>query len=190
VKRGRPLKLPDHRSVWSEHLRPLGEGSFEKELFKQWWLRHQRTLQHLPADLCEQWIYKHWTHSPFSFLALEDLSCERRSYVGEELLGSIYRAFGGELHPQFDYNTFQRKGGADRDQTALALDAGTWDYPMVLLSTPNDIVELGVYDATVRLVVVEGHQRHRYLNALHVLGMPPRGPHEVLVLTSACLGRS
>lgn len=120
-----PLKLPDDRSVWPRKIRPVGYGSCCKEAFHQWWQRNNDVLSHLPPDLCEQRIYRHWTHSPFSFLALERLSCERCSYDGDELLGSIYFAFGGELHPQFANDTFQRKGGADRHQTALALDAGT-----------------------------------------------------------------
>lgn len=55
---------------------------------------------------------------------------------------------------------------------------------MVLLSTPNGIVVGGQVLPQVRLVIVEGHQRHRYLNALHALGMAPSGPHEVLILSS------
>ena len=110
--------------------------------------------------------------------------CERRMFEGAELLASVHRAYGGDLHPRFDYETFQRRGGNDRHQTALALDSGTWDYPMVVLSTPNGVKNFEQILPEVRLVVVEGHQRHRYLNAIHSLGIPPVGPHEVLILTS------
>lgn len=139
---------------------------------------------HLPAVLCEQWIYRHWTHSPFTFLPLQTLAWQQRFLDGEELLGSVYRAFGGELNAQFDYETFQRRGGADRHRTAVALDCGSWDFPMVLLSTPYGIVDLNTAHPAVRLVIVEGHQRHRYLNALHALRRPPTGPHEVIILSS------
>lgn len=63
-------------------------------------------LVHLPEDLCEQWIYRHWTYSPFSFLPLDGLAWERRLWSGEQLLASIHRAWGGELHPQFDFDTY------------------------------------------------------------------------------------
>lgn len=100
------------------------------------------------------------------------------------MLDSIFRAWGGELHPQFDYDAFQGNGGSDRTATAVALDGGTWDFPMVLLSTPSGVVNEGVERPKVRLVVVEGHQRHRYLNALHALGKGPAGPHETIILHS------
>jgi hypothetical protein len=181
----KPFDL-DHAppAAWPDALRPIGEATHAKEPFGTWWARHQKVLAHLPEDLCEQWIYRHWTHSPFSFLPLDDLACERRLWSGEGLIASIHRAWGGELHPQFDYDTFQRRGGADRHATALALDQGTWDYPMVLLSTPSGVIDGGNVLPNVRLVIVEGHQRHRYLNALHVLGRAPAGPHETIILST------
>lgn len=175
-------------SVWPKALRPIGESTLDKEPFEPWWARNRQVLKHLPEDLCEQWIYRHWTHSPFSFLPIEDLTWERRHWDGAQLLASLHRAWGGELHPQFDYDTFQRRGGADRHATAIALDHGTWDYPMVLLSTPCGVVDGGEVLPDVRLVIVEGHQRHRYLNALHALGRPPAGPHETIILSTPLTG--
>lgn len=59
---------------------------------------------------------------------------------------------------------------------------------MVLLSTPFGVIEGGVNLPNVRLVIVEGHQRHRYLNALHVLGRAPAGPHETIILSTPLTG--
>lgn len=179
-----PLKIPDHRNNWPAHLRPTGERGPNKESFSDWWSRNRAELAHLPPDLCEQWIFRHWQYSPFTFLWLGGLNWERRTYEGDELLRSVYRAFGGDLEPQFDYETFHRRGGANRHPTAVALDSGTWDYPMVLLSTPRGIIDSGRRHSDVRSVIVEGHQRHRYLNALHALGRAPRGPHQVIVLST------
>ncbi len=171
-------------TAWPDALRPVDESTYAKEPFYAWWLRNRERLAHLPADLCEQWIYRHWTHSPFSFLPLDDLAWERRLWSGDALLASIHRAWGGELHPQFDYETFQRRGGVDRHPTAVALDQGTWDYSMVLLSTPFGVIDGGDVLPAIQLVIVEGHQRHRYLNALHALGRAPPGPHETIVLST------
>ncbi|SMQ69496.1 hypothetical protein SAMN06297468_1683 [Altererythrobacter xiamenensis] len=184
---GRPFNFDRHRETsWPAMLRPIGEGKGvgRKEAFEAWWGRHETTLNHLPRDLCEQWIYRHWEHSPFSFLPLDTLTCTRERWEGATLLSAIHRVFGGELHPEFDYEVFQQKGGDDRHATARALDEGTWDYPMVLLSTPHGIVDVGKELPDVRLVIVEGHQRHRYLNALHSRGTPPAGPHEVIIIAS------
>ena len=173
-----------YESQWPIELRPVGEGTIEKEAFGEWWIRHSDRLAHLPPDLCEQWIHRHWMYSPFKFLPLETLQWERQKWEGDKLLSAIYRSLGGELNPKYDYKVFQRKGGENHHPTALALDAGTWDYPMILLSTPNGIIESGYLKADVRLVIVEGHQRHRYLNALHFLDQQPDGPHEVIIISS------
>ena len=177
--------------AWPERLKPVGEGdgTFNKQTFSDWWQSHGAELSHLPADLCEQWIHRHWMHSPFTFLPLDTLEYRRLTWSGEEVLSRAYRAWGGELHPQFDYETFQRRGGEDRHQTARAIDDGTWDFPMVLLSTPNGVIDGGEERPQVRYVIVEGHQRHRYLNALHELGKAPAGPHEVLVISSPVVHR-
>jgi hypothetical protein len=176
----------DRRYVcrWPKSLKPRNEGTFEKESFEDWWSRNPAKLEHLPRDLCEQWIFRHWTHSPFTFLPLQSLNVERERWDGDFLLKSIYRAFGGELSIQFDYDTFHRGGGDKRHPTAMALDSGTWDYPMVLLSTPQGVIDSDAILPDVRYVIVEGHQRHRYLNALHGLNQAPVGPHEVLILSS------
>lgn len=173
-------------AAWPEHLKPRGEGdgTFNKQSFENWWQCHSAELAHLPPDLLEQWVHRHWMHSPFTFLPLDTLKCQRQSWSGEEVLGRVHRAWGGELHPQSDYDTFQRQGGDTRLRTARSLDGGTWDFPMVVLSTPNGVIDGGELRAGVRFVILEGHQRHRYLNALHYLGRPPAGPHEVLVISS------
>ncbi len=139
----------------------------------------------MPAELCEQWIHRHRDCSPFAFLPLETLTWEPRSFDGQELLASIRRAFSGDLRPQFDYDTFQRRGGEDRRSVAIALDSGTWDYPMVLLSTPHGVRTFGRELLVTRLVLVEGRQWHRHLNALHAFGVTPSGPHQVYVLGSS-----
>jgi len=181
----RPFDL-DHvpETTWPPELAPLGEDSARKESFDSWWERNDAVLAHLPPDLAEQWIHRHWLHSPFRFLPLEKLTWERRIWDGESLLSAVYRAWGGPLSPQFDYKTFQRGGGSDRLPTAVALDGGTWDFPMVLLATPSGVIDLGVAHPDARLVIVEGHQRHRYLNALHALDRAPAGPHETIILHS------
>lgn len=184
IQQSKPLDWSRLTCAWPKDLKPGGEGSVCKEPFADWWSRNYASISHLPEDLCEQWVYRHWTYSPFTFLPIDTLQCERRIFQGEELLASVFRAFGGDLNPQFDYETFQRGGGDARHQTARALDEGTWDYPMILLKTPHGLVCCGKRQEDVRLVIVEGHQRHRYLNALHALGRPPRGPHEVFLLSS------
>lgn len=181
-----PLNLDkvDH-DAWHFSLKRQGDDTFDPEPFDEWWGRVSSALSHLPKDLCEQWIYRHWFNSSFSFLPLDKLTCVREQWDGDKVLASVYRTTDDELNPQFDYDTFHRGGGEDRHQTAVALDSGTWDFPIVLLATPSGVINNGQSRPNVRYVLVEGHQRHRYLNALHALGRAPAGTHEVLILSVA-----
>lgn len=181
----------DHDAVWPKCLKPMGEGEGNKETFSDWWGRHERELGHLHPHLCEQWVYRHWLHSDYAFLPLETLTWELISMEGDDILKTVHRNTGGDLDPDWDFCTFTVQPDGWQPATGLALDRGTWDYPLVCLSTPSGIWTLDP-DAPdhrrplpdVRLVIVEGHQRHRYLNALHARSIPPQGPHKVFIISS------
>jgi hypothetical protein len=51
--------------VWDETLEPVGEGTPVKETFSSWWDRYKSRLGNLHPEIAEQWIYRHWTKSPF-----------------------------------------------------------------------------------------------------------------------------
>lgn len=172
-----------YEPVWPDELKPLNEGSFEKEPFDEWWGRHRRALSHLHPQIVEQWVHRHWHHSPFAFLPLESLSWEERAMFGDDILNAVWREHARELHPEFDYGVFQNAGG-EKLPTAAALDRGTWDYPIIALSVPSGWKSVDAERPDVRLVLVEGHQRTRYLNALHVLGKAPQEKHRVFVISS------
>lgn len=170
--------------VWPEHLRPIGHETSDPEPFGEWWVRNHPELKHLPPELCEQWIYRSRTGAPFRWLSLGDLSWRLEVMSGEAILAHVHRHHEPELDPEADYQMFARDGGASRHPTAQALDTGTWDYPIVLLATPTGIVSEGEPFPGRNLVLVEGHHRHRYLNALHARSTPPAGPHRVFVIRS------
>lgn len=177
--------------VWPPRLTPIGDGTFEKEPFAAWWDRNVAEIGHLHPQLAEQWVYRHWHHTDFAFLPLESITWDLVSMAGEELLVRIRREISTRLDPEFDYKQFQGAGSFGKTATARDLDQGTWEFPIVALSTPSgwltrsdehphDAVEL----ADERLMLLEGHQRHRYLNALQFRGTPPEGPHRVFILHS------
>jgi hypothetical protein len=176
---------PERPPVWPERLKPVGEGGFDKEPFEEWWGRQETELGHLPAELCEQWIYRHWHYSPFAFLPLDNLVCEELSLFTPDIIDNVHREYGGELNPGFDRNVFERGTLGEPLPTAKAfLERGTWDYPIVVLRTPNGFAGFTRVSQNIRLVLVEGHQRHRYLNALAFFRAAPPGPHRVFVLDS------
>ena len=181
-----PFDLDISRNtVWPTHLMPHGEGErFDKEPFNHWWSRVKGELGHLPATLCEQWIYRHWLASPFRFLPHDSLAWPSVTPSSEALLARVYRAWGGELDARFDYDVFQHCGGDDRRTAAKALDDGRRDYPLVVLARPHGIQNESDIHYAVRWVIVEGHQRHRCLPALHALGQAPGRPHAIYIISS------
>jgi hypothetical protein len=177
--------------VWPGHLRPIVDKVAGKEPFATWWGRNQREIGHLHPQLAEQWLYRHWDYTEFAFLPLESLAWELHEMEGEEILDRIRREISKRLDPEFDYREFQGMHGRDKTQTAVDLDQGTWEYPIVALSTPSGWItrsEKHPHDSIElpdeRLMLLEGHQRHRYVNALHWRGTPPQGPHRVFVVAS------
>jgi hypothetical protein len=170
--------------VWPDDLKPVGEGDIDKEEFETWWERNRLRLANLHRLIAEQWIYRHWTHSPFAFVPLESIRWELAEMTGDEVLARVRREFAGPLDPEFDYGVFQEKYLGRKLATSFALDQGTWDYPIITLRTPNGMRNHEGDFPDVRLVLLEGHQRHRYLNALHALGKAHAGPHKVFLLAS------
>jgi hypothetical protein len=169
---------------WPDELRPTGEGSHDKEPFDPWWKRHGVRLAHLHVQIAEQWIYRHWTHSHFSFLPIDALSWRSELWESAQIVSDVVR-YGHDrtpYNPDFDYKTFQRRGGEDRHATARALDQGTWDYPIVVLETPDGFIDAGRDRPDARFVLIEGHQRMRYLSALLQRRHSPLGPHELFIL--------
>lgn len=176
--------------VWPKHLQPVGDNSFEKEPFERWWARNATEVRHLHPQLAEQWVYRHWDYTDFAFLPLDTLEWDLVEMEGEEILAKVRREISKRLDPDFDYTQFQGPRG-HKTETARDLDEGTWTFPIVALATPTGWItrrhehphdEVELHDE--RLMLLEGHQRHRYLNALHHRGTPPKGPHRVFVVRS------
>lgn len=177
--------------VWRQHTQPIDDDTFHKEPFEHWWKRNIDEVGHLHPQLAEQWVYRHWRYTDFAFLPLETLEWEIVQMEGEEILERVRREISKQLDPEFDYEQFQGQVGSDKTETARDLDSGTWTYPIVALWTPTGWVTRSsehphdpVALADERLMLLEGHQRHRYLNALHHRGTPPAGPHQVFVVRS------
>lgn len=178
------------RRIWPKHLRPRGEG-VGKEDFGGWWERNLRELRHLHPQLAEQWLYRHWDDTEFAFLPIDTLEWELVELSGDAILTDVRREISKRLDPEFDYEQFQGCHGFPKAHTAIDLDRGTWEYPIVALSTPSGWITRELSHPhdwtglpTARLMLLEGHQRHRYLNALHHRGTPPEGLHRVFVVRS------
>jgi len=155
-------------SAWDKSLMPAGFGTAQKEPLESWEKRNHRALAHLHPAISEQWIYRHWSSSPYKNLPIEGLTWRQERRKTDKILDEVFRRWpSGPLEPEFDYNTFHGKGF----EPALTMDkTGSWNYPIVILETPEGIRTSSSTLANVRYCLIEGHQRVRYLNALKSRG--------------------
>jgi hypothetical protein len=168
--------------VWPNSLMPRGAGSFEQEDFASWWKRNKIHLAHLHQEICEQWVYRHWDSSAFKWLSLQDLKWSRATWDVDKILSEVTFSFSETFNANYDYEQISGKMYQSRTQTSQAFEQGTWDFPIVLLAAPDGVVLHGELLPEKKYVLVEGHQRFRYLNALHVLKKPVNREHLVYIL--------
>tara|TARA_R110001599_G_C11978273_1_gene634637 strand:+ start:89 stop:643 length:555 start_codon:yes stop_codon:yes gene_type:complete len=169
-------------STWPPHLAPIGEG-FQKEPFITWWLRNRQELQHLDKRICEQWIYRHWGYTDFDFLELERLSYKSIFLSAQEIVYSVAYDRGVTLTPETDRYVFERSAAGIPIAPATAFQRlNTWDYPIITLEAAGGYIGRRASSLEPSLVLIEGHQRFRYLTSLVHHYDAPEGPHEVFVL--------
>ena len=172
-------KLPN----WPEHLKPIGEGTFDKEVFEIWWGRHKESFQHLDSRILEQWVHRHWHCSPYSFVPLATLKSTLISMSPSEIIKATFNRCDEYKNPDYDYSAFHGAHFENgKHPTALALDEGEWDFPIIMIHTPNGFLsrELKMQN---EYLLIEGHQRVRYANALMHRGVDLI-PQKVFLLES------
>ncbi len=172
--------------VWDETLKPIGYGGHSHELEKldPWMERTGRLLGHLHPEIREQWIYRHWKYSQLNFIPLDDLTWAEETWEPNYFMENVRTWRGNdELDPDHDYNAFAEPEVGTKLQTAIALDSGKWDYAPIVLRTPGGFVDTLGKVIKANYLLVEGHQRRRYLNALLHRGIEV-APQRVFVLES------
>lgn len=155
--------------IWDDSLKPKGYGGhyYELEKYDEWKERTAALLAHLHPEICEQWIYRHWTYSPLNFIPLDSLSWTEESWEPEYFIEHVQTYRGNTpLNPEDDYKTFAEPETGEKLDTAIALDAGHWDYAPVVLRTPDGFIDTIGEVVKAKYLLVEGHQRRQYLNAL------------------------
>lgn len=174
------LDIRGHSVAWDEALAPRDISQWDREPFAEWWARCQGRLSNLHPQIAEQWIHRHWTLSGDTWLPLESLHWRLEQWSTERILGEVYIR-DWHLDPEHDYKVFNAYG---ETPTAAPMNAkGTWDYPLLTLETPSGVRTHGGELPHVRYLLIEGHSRYRYLNALAVRGRAA-AQHEVFILTA------
>lgn len=165
----------DSGTEWEARFKPIGGGSADQEPFSSWWARHSSEFGHLDPQVLEQWVHRHWHHSRFCRLPLTQLSSRREVWSTERILKGVYN--DDEISPDYDFEKL-----AEHHVGRTMLSSGTWDYPMLILSTPEGFKDRMGEHADVRFRLIEGHRRFRFLYAL-AHRRQARASHEVLIIS-------
>jgi hypothetical protein len=143
-------------SALDASLMPAGFGTAQKEPFATWQKRNNQALAHLHPAISEQWIYKHWTSSPYKNLPIEDLTWRQDKWKTDKILNDVFRRWpSGSLEPKYDYDTFHGKAfepALTMDKTGrpqLGLQLGLDRFQLSKIR--YDRLRPGVYAAIVRL---------------------------------------
>lgn len=168
---------PEDGLEWPTSLRPYGHDTMDPEAVDTWYERNQSLVGHLHPLIAGQWIHRHWTHSPYCSFPLGALSWTMEIWASEKLLGvHCPRCM---MNAEHDFDVFNTFPG---NPTAAPMNAtGTWDIPVLILEIPGGVVDAQGPVPTARHLLIEGHQRMRYLNAL-VARDRVRPEHRVFVL--------
>lgn len=108
----------EYECAWSPQLRPIGEGTFDRETFDQWWRKAKPFIPHLHPQIAEQWIYKHWTNSPYCYLPLQNLEWRCEEWKTEAIFKEIF------VRPSFGPNHLSRILSFSPIETALGASRG------------------------------------------------------------------
>jgi hypothetical protein len=168
--------------MWSQRLKPyVGAERFDTESFREWWMRVSATLPHVPENVAEHWIYRHFGHSPYEFLPLSELRFERETWslarLDEVTFGSDWR------WTEADLGRLDNEQIRDTPLASMMIDARTWPEPIIVLDNPSGLGKRFGRDLG-RWHLIEGHQRLTYLRCLaHKNEAKPQ--HDVWVTTVA-----
>ncbi|PSJ56629.1 hypothetical protein C7I85_24015 [Mesorhizobium soli] len=175
------LDITQDFTEWPEDLAPQGFGTCDRERFPQWWARNQTRLAHLHPQIAEQWVYRHWKHSPYAWLSLDSLSWRQERWDTNRILSQVF-VRDSHLDPHHDFKVFN-KFAAKSPPVSVMNQTGTWDYPILTLETPQGIRAHRAALPEKRFLLIEGHSRYRYLNALAARGQTGAS-HELFIMST------
>lgn len=172
------LKIDRYAADFPGDLIPTGNDTFDKEPFSTWWTRHGYRFPELDPRVVEQWIFRHTTHSDYHGLDFFKLKSRLETWDAGRILRDVFCA--DPLNPVHDYEVFNVNG---ETSTARPINAtGTWDYPIVVLETPEGFCDNRGQYPDVRYLLIEGHLRRRYLAAKLARG-EANAEHDLFILS-------
>jgi hypothetical protein len=115
-------------------------------------------------------------------LPLEQLRWCLEEWDTLKILEKVYvRRDFGEFHPDNDLQYIQNTDNPKLLQVHLKA-AGTWGYPIVVIETPEGVLDYDTPFPEFGFCLIEGHKRLRYLKAFASQSLTANR-HDVFVLT-------
>ena len=153
--------------AWPPETKPQEISSFRLEEFSDWYIRVYCEPFDLDVEICEQWIHRHWGCG-WSFIPLNLIKWHVEYWPPSYFLDHVKTWRGGadRFNPDFDYNVFTVDMPDGIHPTSSALNNGYWDYAPLVLETGGGFIDTIGDRVDCEYVLIEGHQRRRYLNAL------------------------
>jgi hypothetical protein len=145
---------------------------------------------HLHPRIAEQWIHRHWRETPFKHVQLEKLTWRLEDWETLDIFKKIHVRRSclmnglDSLYPDRDYE--ENKNSDDQPAKSLRM-TGTWDYPIVVIRTPNGVTDYwkhfpqGKHLPHGTFCLIEGHWRVQLLWAWASKKLAAH-KHEVFVL--------
>ena len=157
---------------YPEALSPLDDDEV-KAPFAEWWPRVRDRFPHVPENVAEHWLHRHWNNSPYGYLPSSGYRFELETWPSGRLLEIRSK--------QEDFALDHR---VEREFGAYLSDPGNWlgtgphwlaDNMREHLRFPVPIIVLDNRDSHIpadkslpsALVLIEGHRR--FAIALHLL---------------------
>jgi hypothetical protein len=152
---------PDHLGI------ELDMGSIAIP-FMDWWSQTRTYFPHVPENVAEQWLHRHWNGSPFGYLKSANYRFELQDFASSQLSEVL------------SFQSFFAPNVADRiaagRKWAEAADDWQWglpkamvryrDFPAPIIILDNSDGHLSRDEANAReekiprgLILIEGHQR-------------------------------
>lgn len=165
---------------YPEHLSPAFDpGGGVATPFPEWWARVSASFANVPEEVAEQWLHRHWRHSPFSWLASADYKFHKELWPSSDLSKIRYRIndFDGSSELPMHFGKQLMEVHERFDGLWLVehmLSTGEFPVPPILLDNRDGHLidhqyKKDDYFAKTYLLI-EGHRRYELAFYLATLG--------------------
>src|SRR5262245_12542937 len=121
--------------MWPSSIAPrIGINELAKEPFPAWHARVGHRIPHVPVNVAEHWIHRHWGHSPYEFLPLGRLRFEAQTWSLGQLraVGFGGRGWSGAWS-EIDLTRLDQPMVKGTPLARMMMTVGTWPEPVIVL---------------------------------------------------------